>query len=157
MEKSYPNAAYILSLVGGIFVILAGLLVALIGAAFTFSIGGLGGLVGLLGIIWGAIIIYAASQLRLNPSQHVTFGALILVFSLVSWIGALGGFFLGFILAFIGGILALAWAPPSTSTPLSYAAPPPKSQTSPARYCSNCGRSIPLDVRYCPYCGKDLG
>ncbi len=150
----YPNVAYILSLVGGIIILLVGLLVAAVGAAFTFMIGGFGGLFGLLGIIWAVIIIYSAMQLKSNPSQHVTWGVIIIVFSFISWIGAFGGFFLGFILALVGGILALIWSPPRPVT-APYA---PQTPTAPAtRYCPNCGRSIPLDVKFCPYCGKEVG
>ncbi len=153
----YPNAAYILSLIGGIIILLVGLLVAAVGAAFTFMIGGLGGLFGLLGIVWGIIIIYGAMQLRSNPSQHVTWGIIIIVFSFISWIGAFGGFFFGFILALVGGILALIWSPPRTATS-PYVPQTSVSPVAPAtRYCPNCGRSIPLDVKFCPYCGKEVG
>ncbi len=156
----YPNVAYILSLIGGIIILLAGLLVAVVGAAVTFMVAGLGGFYGLLGIVWGIIIIYSAMQLRTNPSQHVTWGVIIIVFSFISWIGAFGGFFFGFILALVGGILALIWSP---SRPVVTSSVPqtPASSASPVapatRYCPNCGRSIPLDVKFCPYCGKEVG
>ncbi len=106
-----PTTAFTLSLTGGIFVLLAGLLVAAVGPAFTFFIGGIGGFVGVLGIMWGIITIVSAYNLRSNPQQHMIWGIIILVFSIVSWTGALGGFFIGFMLALIGGILALVWSP----------------------------------------------
>jgi hypothetical protein len=155
----YPNTAYVLSLIGGIFVILAGLVVAVAGAAITFMIGGLGGLFGLFGIVWGAIIIYSATQLRANPSQHVTWGIMILVFSFVSWIGAFGGFFFGFILALIGGILALVWSPPrqAPAAPMYAPQPPPMpQQQAAALYCPNCGAPLPVGVKFCPNCGKQV-
>jgi len=154
--ESYPNAAFILSLIGGIFIILIGLIVMLIGAAVTFMIGGLGGIFGLLGVVWGAIIIYSAVQLKLSPSQHSTWGVLIIVFSLVSWIGAFGGLVIGFLLALIGGILALAWSPANMSTPTGYAPPSSTPQPSTARCCPQSDRSKPVDIKYCPYCGKEL-
>ena len=156
-SESYPSTAYLLSLIGGIFIILVGLVVAAVGAAITFMIAGLGGLYGLVGVISGAIIIYGAVQLKAHPYQHGTWGIVILVFSLVSWVGAFGGFFLGFILAFIGGILALVWSPPHAVGAPSYVPQPPHQQPAAVRYCPNCGRSIPFDVKYCPYCGKEIG
>ncbi len=157
-QSDYPNTAYVLSLIGGIFVILAGLVVAVAGAALTFMVAGIGGLFGLFGIIWGAIIIYGATQLKANPSQHVTWGIIILVFSLISWVGAFGGFFFGFILAFIGGILALVWSPRTAPVAPAYAPQPtPPPQPSAARYCPNCGSPVALDAKFCPHCGKQLG
>jgi hypothetical protein len=154
-SESYPNVAFVLSLVSGIFVILAGLFVGLVGAAFTFFIGGIGAVFGILGIVWGALILFGAFSLRSHPSQHATWGALILVFAILSWFGAFGGFFIGFILGLIGGILALVWSPqtPQTYQGTAYVAAP---VASPARYCPNCGRGIPFDVKYCPYCGKEF-
>ncbi|MCW4011171.1 MAG: DUF6114 domain-containing protein [Candidatus Bathyarchaeota archaeon] len=152
-SESYPNTAYILSLIGGIFIILAGIFLSVVGAVFTLFLGGAGAIAGLLGIVWGVIILVAAFNLRSNPSQHVTWGVIILVFSLISWWGAAGGFFIGFLLALIGGIFAIIWSPPRQKAPQAYAAAPTPQTT---RYCTNCGRSIPFDVNYCPYCGKEL-
>jgi len=154
--ESYPNAAFILALIGGIFIILVGLIVMLIGAAVTFTIGGLGGIFGLLGVVWGAIIIYSAVQLRSNPTQHSTWGVLIIVFSLASWIGAFGGLVIGFLLALIGGIVALAWSPTSTNVPTGYAPTQSTPQPSSARCGPQSDRSQPVDIKYCPYCGKEL-
>ena len=165
-QQDYPSAAYILSLIGGIFIVLVGIFVAVVGAAFTFFIGGLGGLFGLIGVVFGAIIIYGATQLKSNPSQHATWGAIILVFSLISWVGALGGFFIGFLLAFIGGILAIVWSPsraqaayaPSAYAPAyGPASPPQAAPTAAGRYCPNCGRPLSADVKFCPNCGKEVG
>ncbi len=111
LEK--PTAAFVLSLIGGIFILLAGLLIGLIGFAVTLPIGGFGAVAGLLGIVWGIIVLIGASMLYSRPEQHATWGVIILVFSIVSWFGAIGGFFIGFILALIGGILGITWNPTS--------------------------------------------
>jgi len=47
------------------------------------------------------------------PSAHVVWGILAIVFALASIGVALGGFLVGFLLTLIGGILALAWKPPT--------------------------------------------
>jgi ribosomal protein L40E len=161
-SESYPNAAYILSIIGAIFIILAGIFLGLVGAVLTFFLAGVGAIGGLLGIVWGIIILVGAINLRSNPSQHVTWGVIILVFSLISWWGAAGGFFIGFLLAFIGGIMAIVWVPPRHSAQPAYApAPPPTAPSAPAtsqnvKYCSNCGAQVALDAKYCPHCGKEV-
>ena len=155
-SESYPDVAFVLSLIGGIFVVLIGLIVMLVGAALTFMVGGLGGIFGLLGVIWGAVIIYSAVQIKLNPSQHSTWGVLIIVFSLVSWIGAFGGLIIGFLLALIGGILALAWNQTTTNAPTAYSPQPSTSQPTVARSYPQSGQSEALDKKYCPYRGKQL-
>ena len=108
------NAAYILSLIGGIFVLLGGISVIVLGtifAMFTFGIGFLGFMAGIIGMIWGILIIIIAIQLKKDPSNHMTYGILLILFSILSFIGAIGGFFVGFILTLIGGILAIIYNP----------------------------------------------
>lgn len=121
--RPYPSTAYILSLIGGIFILLAGLATAALYAAGAFLIfaffPGLGALlIGLavLALIFGVIIIYGAFRLKNHPESAKTWGVLILVLALLSWIGG-GGFFIGFLLALIGGILALTWHPPASPQP----------------------------------------
>jgi len=146
LASEKPSTAYILSLIGGIFVLIGGILVAVVGAALTFFIGGIGGLLGILGIVWGILIIVFAVRLNSNPESHATSGALIIVFSILSWFGSFGGLFIGFLLGLIGGILAVAWSP-------SAAAP---TQPPITRICPNCGMVIAEDTKFCPHCGKQL-
>jgi len=117
-EKSYPSTAFVLSLIGGIFILLAGLvnaaLYAFIGGAVLSVFPGLGALfIGLavLALIFGLLIIVGAIQMRSKPESAHTWGILIIIFSVLSFVGG-GGFFIGFLLALIGGILALTWRPP---------------------------------------------
>ncbi len=63
-----------------------------------------------LGIVSGAAILVGAVMIYSQPGRTPTWGAVILVFSIVSLLG-MGGFFLGAILGFIGGILSLTWKP----------------------------------------------
>ena len=132
---------------------------AIIGAVFTFFAFGIGAVIGILGIAWGVIIIAAANNLRAHPEQHATWGALILVFSLISWVGGIGGLLIGFLLGLIGGIMAIAWQPPALQ-PTSYAAPPPTYSTPftqpTQRFCPNCGAPVNPDATFCPNCGKQL-
>ncbi|MFQ5712208.1 MAG: DUF6114 domain-containing protein [Candidatus Geothermarchaeales archaeon] len=91
------------------------------------------------------IVIYAAMMLNSKPAQHVTWGTLILIFSVLSVLGSWAGFGLGLILGIVGGALAIGWRP---------AAPMPPQPT--GRFCTQCGRAIPIDAKLCPYCGKHL-
>ncbi len=146
MSGEKPTAAFVLSLIGGIFILLSGLAVAVIGAALTFFLGGIGGLFGLIGALWGLLIIVFSALLYSSPRSHSAYGALILVFSLLSWFGSFGGFLVGFILALIGGILALTWHPSEPSV-----VPAPIT-----RICPSCGRVVTQDTKFCPHCGKQL-
>ncbi len=106
-----PTAAFVLSLIGGIFILLVGIFLGVVGLALTLPFGGFGAAFGILGILWGVLIIIGAAMMENHPEQSTTWGVLVLVISIVSWYGALGGFFIGFLLAFIGGILGIAWHP----------------------------------------------
>jgi hypothetical protein len=159
-SESYPSAAFILSLIAGIFVLLGGLLVAAIGALLSFFAFGIGAIAGILGIIWGIIIIVGANNLRSHPEQHVTWGVIILVFSFISWFGGLGGFLIGFLLGFIGGILAITWQPSQATAAPTYVSPSPHpmptSNLQATRYCPNCGAPVVPNTAFCPHCGKQL-
>jgi hypothetical protein len=162
-----PTGAYVLSLIGGIFALLGGLVIlglGVVAGAFTFGLGLL--FVGPLGIwviICSFIVIYSAMKLKANPMEHSKYGAIILIFSLI---GAWS------ILDFIGGILALVYKPiPSGQQP--YATQPQQYTTSPppppqyaaqtnggqpiTRFCPGCGRVVNENVKFCPSCGKQLG
>ena len=150
MSADKPTAAYYLSLIAGVFVILAGLLTTVFGALVTVFIAGLGGLFGLLGVVWGILILVFASRLNSDPSSHATSGALIVVFSVLSWIGSLGGFFIGFLLGLIGGILAIVWNP---SVPQPVQPQGPAGQQAGAKYCVSCGSQLAAGASFCPKCG----
>lgn len=73
-------------------------------------VSGIVGVMGAVGLVCGVIVLVSAIALLNNSSQPRTLGVLILVFSVLSFLG-LGGFVLGAILGIIGGILALRWKP----------------------------------------------
>jgi MFS family permease len=70
--------------------------------------------IGGFGLVCGAIVLASAVLLPAVPHQRRTWGVLILVFSVLSFLG-LGGFIVGAILGIVGGILALRWKPPVQS------------------------------------------
>ena len=144
-EKEKPTTAFVLSLLGGIFILLGGGAMSLFGFGGWGMMGGYGGYggyrgwggmmggypgygygmmgglgfgtFGILGLIFGTIVIVSALMLNRKPEQHSTWGVLIVLFSVLSILGgAMGGFGVGLIIGLIGGILAITWKPPQPKT-----------------------------------------
>ena len=129
-EKEKPTAAFILSLIGGIFILLGGGMASMLGYWLlgAYRGGGYGmmgrgfgrmgrfsygfGLLGLVGLVFGITVIISALMLNSKPEQHSTWGTLIIIFSALSIFGSMmGGFGIGLILGLVGGILAITWKP----------------------------------------------
>ncbi len=130
-----PTAAFVLSLIGGIFILLGGILTAVIMSAVGGAFAGLGmgdfglglALLGGLGVVFAIIIIVGAIMLYMKPESHVMWGVIILVLSIISLPFTALGLIIGFILGLVGGILGIVFKP---SMPMAapYAppmAPPP--------------------------------
>ncbi len=131
MTDEKPTAAFILSLIGGVFILVGGGTMSMLGSfmgqygyGMMGRYGGWGGMMGpgfgmmgfafgamgILGLIFGAIVIISAVMLNHKPEQHSTWGAIIVLFSVLSIFGsAMGGFGIGLVLGLIGGILAITW------------------------------------------------
>ncbi len=108
-EGEKPTAAFVLSLLGGIFILGGGLLLAFFGGIATLAIGGVGAVIGSAGIATGIIVIIGSALMYSSPRSTTAWGIVILVLSIISWVTALGGFVIGFLLALIGGILAITF------------------------------------------------
>lgn len=182
--ETYPRTAYLLSLIGGILILFFSLIYAAILAVFAslfaavgFGLGaGIAIALAILALFFGIIILYFALQLKRSPQQSRTYGILILVFSIISFIGG-GGFYIGAILALIGGILAIIWTPPHPAPgygqpmmgqpmgqpgqPPAWGAPPPA--TAPpagaagGKFCSSCGSQNAAGAQFCAKCGAPMG
>ena len=121
-----PTTAYILSLIGGIFILIGGLVIAAVGSIFVFlPVAGAAIIgIGVFGIICALLVILGAFWINSGEKDKVRNGAiLVLIFSILSWFGGAGGFFIGFLLGLIGAILGLTWNPP-TMTATAPPAPP---------------------------------
>lgn len=134
-ETERPTAAFIISLLAGIFVLLGGGMKSMMGSWFVSNgfgmmsgargwmmggnypavgygmMGGFG--FGILGLIFGTLVIICAVILNQRPHQHQTWGLLILLFSVLSMISGVMGLGVGLILGVIGGVLAIVWTPNS--------------------------------------------
>ena len=142
MGEEYPGTASILAIAGGCFMLISGLVVLVIAAVVIphlsssffnstmfynntrgpFPIhnvpGFVGGIltgVGIFGLISGLVVIGSGFMVRIHPEQTSVFGVLILVFSVLSFIGS-GGFVIGAILGIIGGVMVLRWKRPAMTT-----------------------------------------
>jgi hypothetical protein len=128
-----PTAAFVLSLIGGIFILLGGGMMSMLGYGFRGMMSSYGrwgygmmrpgsgmmglafGIMGILGLVFGVIVIISAIMLNSKPQEHTTWGTLIVIFSVLSIVGsAMGGFGIGLILGLIGGVLAITWKPTGT-------------------------------------------
>jgi len=132
-SSAYPKTAAILALAGGLIMVLGGAI--FIGAAaFVIPhmnlsnitvpngidkaslpglISGILTIMGGFGLVCGAIVLISGTMLLANVGGRRTWGILILVFSVLSFVG-LGGFVVGAILGMVGGVLALRWKPPAS-------------------------------------------
>lgn len=127
-----PSLAVTLSIIAGAFIIVGGgmlfMMLSYCGSDYGMM-NGFGGMMGgyshmmgdvgfpfslmnvmVVGLVSGVIVLTGAIMLNANPSQHTAWGTIILVFSIVSFLG-MGGLFIGGILGIIGGAFALAWSP----------------------------------------------
>jgi hypothetical protein len=106
---------FILSLVGGIIVLLVGA-DRLIDIALFGSYGGADtGLDAALdvgfGMTCGLLMIGGSIMLFRRPQHHRIWGALVLIFSLLSIVGTAGGVFIGLLFGLIGSIYAIVSKP----------------------------------------------
>ncbi|MGI0155875.1 MAG: DUF6114 domain-containing protein, partial [Thermoplasmata archaeon] len=152
-----PTAAFVLSLIGGVLILLGGaselwLTVAHRGAFFAppYSDGLV--VLGLAGIALGSIVVASSALLFLYPHDHVVYGVLILVLSVLSVI-SYAGYLVGLVRGVVGGALAIAWAPVRWFSagygPGGWPYPSPSSPAVSHRVCLKCGRLIGLESRFC--------
>jgi hypothetical protein len=142
-----PTTAFIMSLLGGIFIIIGGLLWAALGTLLAIFFG-LGFLLYAF-LIFGIIIVIGAVAMNSNPRSAHTWGIIFLllgIFSLVGVTTTLGGIF-----AIIGGALALAWK--QTQELGSSISPPPPAATNLCPTCGNPLRYIQEYQRW--YCDRE--
>ncbi len=140
-----PITPFILSLLGGLFIIVGGL-VGLVFFPYSYFYGTNVAFVA-VAISTGIVVLAGTAMLYVRPDQHLIWGVIIVVFSVMSifsWIGGLfGGFFIGMVFGIVGGCLAIAWNPGGTYGGASRM----------VRVCMGCGRYVPIGYPYCAFCG----
>ncbi len=160
MANNVPTAGFVLSLIGGIFVLLAGIVLAVIGSFLASFIGGIAGIF-FVGLVVGLLIIVLSVMLYVRPQMKTIWGILIIILAIVSLPTALGGFFIGFLLALIGGVLAITYkapqAPPMVAPPMM--APPmgaPMGSGPVPANCPSCGAPMNPASRTCTSCVRSV-
>jgi Family of unknown function (DUF6114) len=104
---------------GGVLLLAAGVELVLLPLSGVLVHGGLKlviyiGIGGVFGVLIGALLIAAGTALLVNPVHRSFYGIAGIVGGIVSFPASnLGGFFLGMLLAIIGGALGYAWSPVS--------------------------------------------
>jgi hypothetical protein len=134
LEK--PTAAFVLSLIGGLLILLAGAtrlmfrfywfggMMRGFGASWSGMMGFPGYammwgrfsfLDGIVALVLGVLMIVGAAMLYNRPQGHTTWGTVIVILSVLSFFArAMGGFGIGLILGLVGGVLAITWKPAQT-------------------------------------------
>src|SRR2546427_9675571 len=90
MATTRPTMAFVFTLLGGVFILLGGIFYLFVRSFFSFF--------SVLGVVSGTIVLVAAILLIRRPAEHATWGALALVFALLS-LPNLGGFVVGMVCA----------------------------------------------------------
>jgi hypothetical protein len=102
---------------GGLVLVLAGLELVTLPLSGVLIHGGLKlviyiGIGGVFGVLIGALLIACGVALLVDPVHRSFYGIAGIILGIVSFPASnLGGFFLGMLLAIIGGALGFAWAP----------------------------------------------
>jgi len=130
-----PVAPFILGLLGGILILLG----AFIMPMFAFGTSNITDMMGMMsgtmagfsgvmammmgysfaftfvGLASGAFVILGSIMLYNRPSESQIWSALIVAFSLLSILGAMGGFMVGLLMGVLGGVFGLVWKPATPS------------------------------------------
>ena len=102
---------------GGLLLLLAGLELVLLPLSGVLVHGGLKlviyiGIGGVFGVLIGALLIAAGTAVLVNPVHRSFYGIAGIILGIASFPASnLGGFFIGMLLAIVGGALSYAWAP----------------------------------------------
>ena len=130
------DTAYTVAIFGGALVLLQGFLF-LIGSSVFF-----------VALLVGALIVALGAMASFRPHNREPIGALIVLLGFASLFAG-GGFYLGAILAIVGGILVAY----SRSYSVGRSASTTFSAQALGPPCPRCGKHIPTWTAKCPYCG----
>ncbi|MDQ1280232.1 MAG: hypothetical protein QG670_1495 [Thermoproteota archaeon] len=126
LENRRQTTVFILSLIGWVLMVVNGgmMFVLFMNGLYGYGVmGGYQGMMGsfgvpfgfmsnlmLVGLAAGVIVIISAVILNTRPEEHWMWGIVILVFSVISFLG-MGGFFVGAVLGITSGAFAISWKP----------------------------------------------
>jgi Family of unknown function (DUF6114) len=126
------SIAFVLSLIGGLKIVIGSVIAVFLstfgspyGTFYGMGPSMMGGFgfgydsgwyitLSLVALVSGIIVLVGAIMLNARPKEHFSWGVIVLVFSLVSFIG-MGGYFIGAVLGIAGGAIALSYRVPTTA------------------------------------------
>jgi len=77
------------------------------GSMMAWPFGGMMILTSIIAVVSGVVLIIGGLMIRSNPKDASLWGSIILVFSVIGFLGG-GGFIIGSLIGLIGGILAIS-------------------------------------------------
>ncbi len=148
--ENRPTTAFILSLLGGLFMVL-GTVVAtafMLDTTYYYTPAYYYPFL-LTSAVCGFLVLIAAAFLFKMPGLHMAWGIVVLVLSVTGTVGVLTGYFAffgapGVVFGVIGGSMAIAWRPGAAS---------PGAPVGFVRVCPGCGRYTPVAYAFCVSCG----
>ncbi len=156
----FPVGAYYLTIFGGIVIALVGVVLFFAGVTFTIffysEVGATVLLFSIVGVVIGLLLIGCAWMLKRPNRSTAPIGVLIVLLAGASLPFTFGGFGIGFLLALIGGVLAIVWKPASRGPVFVYEAPGPATipnLPSLQRVCPACGARSSPESMFCSKCG----
>ncbi len=84
----------------------SGVMAMMMGYSFAFTI---------VGLASGALVVLGSVMLYSRPSENQIWSSVILAFSVLSILGAMGGFMVGLLLGILGGVFGLVWKPATSA------------------------------------------
>jgi hypothetical protein len=104
MAETKPLFGMLLSLIGGLIILIASILAA-VNITIVFGSLNLLPYTGIFGFIWGLLIIIFSILMYMKPKSKMVFGLLIIIFAIVNILAGYDIILIGSILALIGGIV----------------------------------------------------
>ena len=129
-SQASPSVAFILSLIGGLIIVVGSSISVFLSTygspsgiyygmgpgmmrGFGFGYGsGWFSVLSFVAFVCGVMVLLGSIMLNVRPAERLTWGIIVLIFSVVSLAG-MGGYFIGAILGMAGGALALSYRSPA--------------------------------------------
>lgn len=107
-----------MTILGGFFILLGGAVMSAFGWVFG-ALAGFSSSLFQVGLVVGLLTVLIGILMWVVPPAHTLWGILAVLFALVAIPFALAGLVIGSLLAFMGGVLSIAWRPPRTVGPIT--------------------------------------
>jgi len=98
---------------GGALLILGGMMIGYVPIQFASELMLIGGTYTIIGLVFAVLVSFCGLAVLVKPHLSTLIGALGVILATLSLLGALGGLFVGMIVATAGGVLCYAWEPPA--------------------------------------------